>query len=239
MKKISKNFVKKIREFFKGTKDNPQKKATLKLVVMFFFFLFLIICARISSHSSSSVKNNQYQSFSFQFDLIEKGNYHFEYIESINANSHTYIGDRNNEIEQFNDGVEYFYKNGEKYFKLENNTWKDTQNPYIFSEFLNIENIKEILNRSMLLSKTEYREGNHNFTYQVSTTTLQDIINHKQIDIEDIPNEIMITTDSQNNVIEMNFKLDSYVIYNHLGALANANIKYSKFGEIEKIETIQ
>lgn len=236
MKEIRKKWLKSIKSFFKETKDDTRKKAKFKLIVMLVLFLFLIICARFSSGSSSTLKSTENQSFAFKFDEIEKGNYHFEYIESVNGNSHTYTGDKNKEIEKFNDGVDYFYKNHDAYYKMVNNHWESTNTPYLFSEFLNIENVKETLRRSTMLSKTQYREGRQVFTYQISTTTLQEIINHEQIDIEDIPNEVMITTDNTDNVVEIGFKLDSYAIYNQLGILANTNIKYSNFGKVEKIE---
>lgn len=227
---------KKASSIFKEIKNDTQKKAIVKLIAMGVFFLILIVCLKMTDYQPPINQNTKKQLLPFSFDLIESNNYHFEYIEGMNANLVTYQGDRNGEKELFSNGVDQFYKENDIYLKKENNEWKECKLPYTFSQFMEISKVKEILERSTMISKTEYKEGNRVFTYQVSTSTLQEVINQSSIDIEDIPNEVIIKTNQTNQVIEISFKLDSYAIYNQLGMMASTNIKYSRFGEIKEIE---
>ena len=75
------------------------------------------------------------------------------------------------------------------------------------------------------------------YTYNISTTTLIKILELVNVDLDDLPNVITITTDKDNNVIQIDYDLSEYSKYKMISTTkATATIKYSKFGEIEEIE---
>ncbi len=238
MKKLKKYF-KYIVNFIKETKNNPQKKAIFMLIMMFLFFAFVIISLRLSQ--SSIVKFDDYteenNKYDFNLSKIEKDNYHFMYSINIDNNIVTYEGDKNREKELFNmNNIDNYYRYGQLYLKNINGVWSTIDNPYTYEEFKDINIIKEILDNSSFESKTQYKDDNKIYNYDISTTSIVKILEKKDIDIDDLPNKIVLTTDSNNNVIEINYDLSSYFVYKSLGNISNISIKYSKFGEIDEIE---
>ena len=126
----------------------------------------------------------------------------------------------------------------EKYYKNINGVWSRTDNPYLYSEYLDFTNLEKILTSATYDSKTEYNNGSKLYTYDISTTTLVKIINKEDIDIADNPNKIIVTTNEDNEATKFEFYLTPYVNYkdNNSSSILNISLEYSNFGKVEEIE---
>lgn len=229
-----KNFI----HFLKEAWKDEQKRAIIMLVLMFFFFCFVITSIRNNKNLSNEISgNDENEIFDFSLSNIKNGNYHFIYSVNVDNNQIIYEGDSENKKEIFSiNGLDKYYKYGDKYLKDIRGVWSTIDNPYLFSEFKDVSNIEQLLKQASFDSMTEYKDNNKVYNYNISTTTIIKELEKQNIDIEDIPNTISINTDSNNNVIEINYNLSPYSLYKKIGQATTICIKYSNFGEIEEIE---
>lgn len=235
--KIKKEKIKDFIKFIKEAWKDPQKKAILMLIIMFLFFSFVVISVRTThKNMNKNVEENKDNTFEFSLENIKSGNYHFIYTVNIDNNITIYEGDNFYNKELFSIGEDKYYRYKDLYLKDIKGVWSTIDNPYLFSDFKEIDKIENLLKQSSFSSKTEYNDNNKVYNYNISTSTILKILESIETDIDDIPNIISITTDSEDNVIEINYNLSRYSIYKKTGSNVTLNIKYSKFGEIEEIE---
>lgn len=220
----------------------PRGRGILFFVGFFIFFLTVILIVRFAD--GGEVIGSGYESgtpYSYSISNIVNDNYKFNYEVEIDGNKIVYSGERyNNDIELFSyfDGVSTlnYYRNLDNYLVDNNGIWVKSNNPYLYSSFMDIEKISELLSVSTYISKTEYDSGKKVYNFQFSTATVIDIFEGIEIDIDDFPNEISLSTDNDGNTNEIRFKLDSYCKYNKL---CNGNMEiyltYDDYGEIEEI----
>ena len=237
--KTKKEKIKKFMLFIKNAWKDEQKRAIIMLVLMFFFFGFVITSVRNNNKNLSNEisGNEETEIFDFSLSNIKNGNYHFIYSVNVDNNQIIYEGDSENKKELFSiNSLDKYYKYGDKYLKDIRGVWSTIDNPYLFSEFKDVDNIERLLKQASFDSMTEYKDNNKVYNYNISTTTIIKELEKQNIDIEDIPNTIRINTDSNNNVIEINYNLSPYSLYKKIGQSVTICIKYSKFGEIEEIE---
>ncbi len=230
-----KNFIHFIKEAWK----DEQKRAIIMLIVMFLFFSFVVISVRTTNSSLSNQEDYSEGDSNFDFSLskLKSDNYHYIYTVTIDNNNAVYEGDRASRKELFNiNGVDKYYRYEDTYLKDIRGVWSTIDNPIIFSEFRDINNIEQLLKQASFDSKTEYKDNNKVYNYNITTTTIIKMLEKLDIDISDNPNTINIITDSNNDIVEINYNLSSYSIYKKLGNSATISIKYSRFGEIEEIE---
>lgn len=239
-----KNKIANTKDFFSNFKEiwkNQRYRSIIILGLYFFFFLFIIMSLRTGNKNRTYQSLNTDNTFSYSFSKIESNNYHFIYNINLNDTEIVYEGDKylNKELFIKSNGLlkEQFYKLDDKYLKNINNVWSKTDNPYVFNDFLNILNIKELLKIATSDSKTEFNDKSKMFKYSVSTTSIIKIIEKTNIDISDNPNTITITTDSNNEVVKIELDLSSYIYFkDNNNKNLKINLNYSKFGEIEKIK---
>lgn len=230
--------IKSIIKFIVESWKNPQKKAIFMLIIMFIFFTFLSISLRSNHHN---IKNNNYEevedNLDFNLSKIKDKNYHYRYTLNIDNTNLVYEGDKYNDKELFNiNNIDMYYKYGNIYLKNVNGIWSTLNEQLSFSEFIDVDVIEELINKGSFESKTEYSNNKKIYNYNISTSTIIEIIDEVNIDIDDIPNKINIATDSDNNVIQISYDLSSYSKYRKLGNNVIANIDYSLFGKINEIE---
>lgn len=235
------NKKKKNEEFnLKELMSTPRGKAVVFFGAYVVFFFVIAILARTGGGSSGNGTNKVYETGSeAQFSLanVESKNYKFNYEIVIDGTTNIYSGSRtvDNSLFKHNDLVEYYF-NGNVYFTNSNGVWINATNPYIYSEFLDIDNIGKLIERSTYISKTTYESGKEVFHFNISSATISKLFENVDIDIEEIPNEIIISTDENNYVDEVKFTLDSYCKAKSL-CVNNMSIKlnYERYGEIEEI----
>ena len=194
---------------------------------------------RANSSINTDIEENK-NTPNYSLESITNGNYHYTYKINLNNLEHIYEGDKLNSKEKFtytyNNLSTNYYRNNDLFLKQVDSNWNKTENPYLLKEFLNIDMLKTILNSSSYVSKTEYDSEKNVYHYNISTTTLLKLLENSNIDIDDIPNEIDITTNNT-KVEQVNYKLDSYCKYmdNNLD-ICNIEMNYTNFNQVTSIE---
>lgn len=221
---------------------NPQYRGIIVLALYFVFFLIIIIGLRTTnSNSSSNMQQKTDNNFEYDLTIINSNNYYFSYEVDLNNNKIVYDGKKYADKEMFtktsDSGVESFYNYNDNYFKNINNVWSKTENPYLFPDFRTYTVIEKLLTTATYESKTEFNNKSKIYNYQISTTSINKIVDKINIDIADNPNTILITTNEQNQVIRIEMNLNSYISYkNQSNNQLKLILNYSKFGEVEEIE---
>lgn len=232
--------IKNTIQYLKKIWKNPRARGGIVLGAYFLFFLFIIISLR-SNPTNHHKGIGSTGSLEFSLEKIKQNNYHYLYSMNDNDSKVIYEGDRYHQKELFtktdNYKIETFYNYNGTYLKNINNVWSKIENPYLFSQFREVQNIEEILRNAYNESKTEYSNKSKVYTYKITTNQIVKIIEKRNIDIADIPNTIILTTNSDWEVEKIEMDLSSYISYkdNKRGIL-KITMSYSKFGEIELIE---
>mgnify|MGYP004520623335 FL=1 len=223
-----------MKDFFKDMKSNlktPRGKAIAYLTFYFIFFVVIIVMIR----SNHSVETNEVVTPKFDFSLIESNNYHFHYQDVLGNGTTVYDGDRNQDNSLFtkSDSVNSLnvYSSGSIYLGRDNSgLYVMIDNPYLFPELKDLDSIKKILNKATYISTSNLRK-----TYQISTTTLVSIFDNQEIDLDDMPNTIVVTTNSDGQIYKLEYDFSSYSIYRGYGAY-QGSLLYSNFSNIPEIE---
>ena len=226
--------MKNSKDFFKNIK-NILKTPRGKAISFFSFYLIFFIVIIVMIRSNPSTLDDDVITPKFDFSLIESNNYHFHYQDVLGNSSIIYDGDRNNDSALFtkSDSVNSLsiYSSGSIYLgKGTNNEYVMIDNPYLFPELKDLDSIKKMLNKATYIST-----GNLKKTYQISTTTLVSLFDNKEIDLDDMPNTIVVTTNSDGQIYKLEYDFSSYSIYRGYGAY-QSSLLYSNFSNVPEIE---
>ena len=237
MKKVN---IKKIYKYVRDPKNKP--------VLFFGFYFVLFVCLAVlfriapsTTTPKTNLKAKPKSSHYYNLGKLEDANYHFKYYYNIDGAVANFEGDRNGVrqlfIRNYNNTIDNFYGYRNLFMINSNNDWIKSDNPYLYSEFLEVDVIREILKKATFISKTEYQNKKYSYTYNISTTTLDKIINNNIIDIEDPVNEVVITMDNNYYVEKIEYKLDSFIKYqNPISHEFKLNLEFSEFGNIKEIQ---
>lgn len=223
------NSIKKISKYIN---DNSKSKTLLFFGFYFVFFFFLIISLR-NNNASDVIENSKYL---FSIEALKSNNYHFKYTLNIDGVNTIYEGDLNNNKQLFTiNNVDKYYEESNTYFKY-NNGWVSATNPYQVIVPRYQEVLEKLLDNATYISKTENVDKTNIYTYQISTTTLYKLFDLVDLDLDDIPNEIKVYTDSDNNLIKLEMDFSSYyrvkkMCINRLVIL----MEYSNYGNISDL----
>lgn len=227
-----KNVIFNIKQLMKTARG----RALLFFGAYLLFFIGIAIIARTGGSSNGTVYNTG-ESLKFSFSNIENKNYKFTYEIILDDVSYLYAGERtlNNERFVYNNLMEY-YSAQNVYFVNNSGIWVNISNPYEFKEFMDIDNISSFVENATYISKTEYDSGRDVYSFKISSATMSKILENKDIDVEEIPNEILIGTETDNYVNEIKLKLDSYCkIKGYCINNMSVSLKYEDFGNINEI----
>ncbi len=238
-KKKKSYYIENIKKLCKSKRG----KAILFFVFYFIFFFVLISLIRSNYNSNSSKIMNNDNNIETEYKLngIANGNYHFIREEVINGMTTVFTGDKeNNKVEGImttnNTFSNYFIYDNINLIKI-TDKYEVTSELYHFNTITADNKIEEILRKSTLLSKTEYETGTTSYNYQITTNTLDQIINNTNIDIADIPNNITLETNEEEEVVKIIYDLSSYATYiNQTPITTTTTITYSNFGEIGELK---
>ena len=231
-------YIEFIKELYKS------KRGRALLFFLFYIIFFVIIISMIRSNYNESPNYDEKKSninVEYKLDGIEKGNYHFTREENINGEITNFTGDKsNNRIEGVMTSNNTFYN----YFIYDSinlikttDKYEITNELYHFNNITDDKTIKNIINKSTLISKTEYETGNISYNYEVTTNTIDSILNNTNIDIDMPTNKITLEANEEDEVIKITYDLSSYATYiNNTPMTMSISINYSNFGEIEDIE---
>ena len=145
-------------------KSTPRGQALLFFGGYFFFFLFIIVAVRLMGGGSTVGKEyDEAKGYSFSVVNITDANYSFEHSVLLDGNNNGYKGTKKNSEERFvlsnNLGTYDYYRKGIDFFNNKSGLWIKSDNPYLFSEFFNIENVTELVDKAKLDYKTDYESG--------------------------------------------------------------------------------
>lgn len=219
------------------TEDYSQQKAWFFLIAYFIFFTAVIISIRSNNNNNSTKKKEK--EFAFSFEKIEKRNYTFQYQLLIDNNQVIYEGKRNKEKSLFtknsNGIVENYFESSDLYVKQVTDLWIKDINPYPIPKLIDMDYLKEILQKATFDSKTNYSNQSQMYTYQISTTTLMESFENKQIDIADQVNKISITFDSNKDVEKIEYDFTPYAQYHNIATgTYRFTMTFDNFSDVEE-----
>ena len=238
-KKEENKYIKFIKDLYKSKRG----RAILFFVFYFIFFFCLISLIRTnySSNNDIDTSNDNKVNTEYKLEGIETGNYHFTREENINGIITNFAGDKSDEKTE---GVMTSNNTFYNYFIYDNinlikttDKYEVTSELYHFNNITDDNNISRFLKRATLISKTEYETGNISYNYEITTNTIDEILNGTNIDIADVPNKITLETNEEDEVVKITYDLSSYATYiNNTPSITTITINYSNFGEIKDIE---
>lgn len=236
--KKKENYVKKFFQLIKKLRKTEKGRGILFFGFYFVFFLVLIILFRTMPSKPVSQINSNNNSQLYTYDKIFEGNYNFTYRINIDNNNFVYVGKKNNNIELFTFNDVNYYYDGVNYYTVDsNNIWTITDNPYMYTDFLNFSRLGEVLFDATYISKTEFGNGTAKFNYLISSNSICKVIDGIDLDIDEIPNSVVFTGSGDNfhlNTIELDFS--SYGKFKGISSeVFKITLEYSNFGEIEEI----
>jgi len=221
----------------------PRGRAIMFFGVYFVFFLILTLVARNSTPVNP--KTREYEKgnpYHFSIQNIVGKNYNFCYEINIDDKVVTYKGSRYKDLElfQMSDGVSSidYYRDHDNYLNKNNQLWLKADNPYQYNKFMDIENISNVLLKATYVSKTNYESGMEVYNFLVSSATLVELLEGGTLDIEEVPNEIVLSTDDLGYTEKITFGLNSYCLAKGICTeKMSITLKYADYGKIEVINS--
>lgn len=223
---------------FKELSSNPKGKAVMFFGFYVIFFIILMIVVRVGDRVPLA-DTNEYEkgvvNQRFYANNIMSNNYSYVYSFILDGVKYEYVGERNGEVEKFLFNNQEYYRDKEKYY-VNNGKWIEIKNPYIFQEFLDINNYSMLLPLATFVSKTSYQDNKESYNYLISSNTINQKLNNVNSDFFEEPNSLILETDLERNVKKIIFKLDSYCQVNNLCSNElSIELSYDRFGEITNI----
>lgn len=210
--------------------NDSQKKAWVVLGAYFIFFIVIIFSIRSNQTKNDNLNQNN-SNLPFSISKIKSNNYDFKYTVDFDDNIIIYQGKnyQNNSLFTVND-LDTYYKEGEVFFKKENEVFVNSDNPYKFSELINIDIVEKILNQAKLDSHTIYEDSTKIYNYQITTDTLEKIFNNRDIDTDLAVNKITVYVDKLNQASKFTFDFSSYANYkSYILSKGIVEVEYSNF----------
>lgn len=230
--------IKKFRDLIKELKKTPKGRAILFFGFYLLFFLILAVVARISPKYTTSI--DDYKGNDLSDTALTAKNYKYDYTISVDGINYNYSGVSDGTSQLFTytvDSVEVqYYKNSLEYFKNNNGLWIKTDNPYLYEEFLDYNKISDIFVDASYISRTEFESGEAIYNFQIATANIVEKLDKTDIDIEDIPNDVKFSTDSEGQINKIELNLSSYGKYKNIcNNTFFITLNYSDFGNISEI----
>lgn len=210
--------------------NDSQKKAWVVLGAYFIFFIVIIFSIRSNQTKNDNLNQNN-SNLPFSISKIKSNNYDFKYTVDFDDNIIIYQGKnyQNNSLFTVND-LDTYYKEGEVFFKKEDEVFVNSDNPYKFSELRNIDIVEKILNQAKLDSHTIYEDSTKIYNYQITTDTLEKIFNNRDIDTDLAVNKITVYVDKLNQASKFTFDFSSYANYkSYILSKGIVEVEYSNF----------
>ena len=193
---------------------DKQKRAIIILAIYFIFFIFLTASIRNNHKQTLNNKTAQIINGTNAPEKIELESYNFECKIMKDGQLNTYIGKKYKNKQQFTyNNNEYFKEDDKFYKKMEDSSWEDTENPYLYSEYLDFNILNAILSKSEYDSNTTFKDGktaisykmylNDTITDNIMTLTSKDNILQK-IEITLDKDSIILEFTNQNKVEDFN-----------------------------------
>ena len=232
--------IEQLKEIINNLKKTDRGRALLFFLGYLIFFVIVFIFIQTSSRvnlSRDDFENGT--TVNFNVDKIQDNNYSYKYTITLDINDYEFVGKRQDNLEEFNYNEYYYFRDYKtnKSYREEKGNWVECKDPNDFKYFTDIENIIDLANNATYISKTNYESGKTTYNYEISTTTIEKLMHDVDIDLDDKPNELVFSTDEEENVVSIKMKLDSYGKYkNYSKKYFSINLEYDDFGDIKELE---
>ncbi len=210
---------------------------------VFFFIIILMARAGFANKSKNEVVKEQKVNISSNYDFtkLETGNYRFTREEDRNGVKTIFTGDVNDGKSSFimtqDNTVRTFFSYNDIFLERINNTYNVAVNPYLYSSLNDVKNIKNIIKTAHLKAKTTYENGNTVYQYEITSNSLIELLDNKQVDLDDAVNLIDLTTSGDKEIIEITYHLDNYHSYTYsMIEKLTIKIDYSDYGKVKELE---
>lgn len=224
--------MKKVIEIIKNLKKTPRGRGILFFTFYFFFFLILAIAARLSPNDSTMDGKEDNENV-FSFVEYNGDNYKYDYTFYVDSYTAYVKGEKNSDKEWFN----YSFGNENRDYYKENFLYYSdgviVSKPNALLDIT--DSIDTIIKKSSYDSITNYQSGKKVYRYQISSATINNILGMQDLDVEEKPNEIVISV-IDNRVTDIEFILDSYCVATRTCSDSmKLNLKYSDFESVKEI----
>jgi len=226
-----KNIINNIQEFL----EKPYAKRVIFFGFYFIFFIFVFIY--IGAVGNKNHLKQEYEKGNknlFSENGLFSGNFYYDYKVTLDGTLHDYYGKMYYQEESFKYNNIDYYKDEDVYYKLDD-TWKETSNPFLFREFIDLEKLNLIMSNSMYYSKTEYEDGIIEHKYLISCNTLNKLLYNQDTDYDDISVEILVKIDNKGNLSGITYYLDTFCKYQDFCNSLKIDLSYEMFGEVHKL----
>lgn len=228
--------IKKLKEFAQDSKG----KAILFFGFYFFFFIILIVITRFANtfHRTNPTDYEKGRSYSIEVDALLQNNYHFSYTISQDDVKYEYVGDKcSSDQEMFSFLEDSYYHKGDAFYQ-ESRSWSECDNPYLYSEFLDISNVLSLFDLATYESKTNYESGKVNYNFLISSNTINQQLYQIDSDFFEEPNVMVISLGEDQMIQQIYLQLDSFCTMNQLCQRSlRITLQFDHFGDISKIDS--
>ena len=226
------NFIDNIKEFKKTKNGAP----ILFLGFYLLFFVAVILLIRFGGDKDFMAKEYEKgRTNQFNTSLLLGKNYYYDYKIVLDGVTYDYYGKRYQDTESFKyNNSEYYRNNGD--FFINNGTWVKCENPYLFYELIDVDNMSKIIDSSTFISKDTKEDGKSTLKYLISTNTINKIAYNTDTDFDEVPNELEIVLDGTSGTSEIKFMLNSFCKLNgkcNDSLIIDAN--YEMFNSVKEI----
>lgn len=221
-------------KLFKELRKTPKGRAVLFFAFYLVFFIVLAIGFRLTPHNvSNSTEEEQTKENYIIVGRYNGKNYAYKYVFNVDEVLALVEGKRNGYKESFSytylDNTKNYYKDMISYY--ENDLVVDCPNELLVVT----SNIDSLLEKASYDSVTNYQSGRVVYRFLLSSSNISMLVDKKDLDISEVPNEIMVTVDD-NKVTDVSMNLDSYcAATSKCSSKMRVSIKYSEIGEIGEI----
>lgn len=228
-----KNIIENIQEL----KKNPKGNAIIFFLFYFVFFVILFLVIKGTGNKNSLLQEYEKGNTSvFDNNGILSNNYMFDYKIKLDGVVHDYYGKRKDTVETFKYNNIDYYKSDKDFFS-NNGTWVKCETPYLFSEILDIGNMNTIMNNATYESKTEYDDGKIDYNFLISSNSLNKILYNMDTDFDEVPNKIVLSSDSDKIINKISLILNSFCMLNNkCNSSLEIELNYDMFGGVSKID---
>jgi len=228
-----KNFLEKIK-----SNNKDEEVTTQKTIVFFAFYVvfFVIVFCVIFLGGKKDYLNQEYEEGN---NLYEPGeisqNFVFDYKVNLNGVLHDYYGKRNGDVELFKYNNLDYYRDGDE-FLVDKDTWIKTDNPYVYYEFLDINNMALLVQDATNMSNEELDNGDIKINFLISSNTINKALYDKDTDYDEVPDSITFLVDSSGNVKKITYQLDHFCSHRDGCKSLNIEMNFEMFGSVDQID---
>lgn len=231
-----KNFIENINEINSTTKG--------KAALFFFAFVLFLVFIGIFSRTVGTTNPEEYYNTvtnDSSWDSLLKANYRYKY--NINVDGvETLIEGKINESEEtftitIGEDKKDYYRNIDGFLVNTDGTWIKCDNPNNYSKFTNIDYVDKLVKNSSFTNKTDYDSGKVIYNFQITTNSINELLDGNITDYDDVPSEINVIFKADNNIDHVNFKFSNYC--RTVGTCENnldIKLEYYDIGKIDDIK---